>query len=71
MTVLPEITGRLPVPDLLSASHPERLEAERRQRQEVVRLLGLGGMRRSAARRFLHAPVGGTLTAWTLFLSPS
>ncbi|GGZ24362.1 hypothetical protein GCM10010365_50800 [Streptomyces poonensis] len=42
MAVLPELSGGLPVPDLLGTAHPQCLEAECRQGEEVVGLLGLG-----------------------------
>ena len=40
--VLPELPSRLPVADQLRATHPKGLEADPRQRKEVVGLLGLG-----------------------------
>lgn len=42
VAVLPELPGSFPVAGLLGMTHPQRLEAERGQRREVVGVLGLG-----------------------------
>jgi hypothetical protein len=42
MAALPELPGGFPAADLLSAAHLQRLEAECRQREKVVGVLGLG-----------------------------